>query len=361
VTDPSIAYDAKHDVWLIIGVGTHPCSFGLKCAGSQVFVSRSTNGARTFDEPIIPKTAGRTQFHDVPWVTCDNSADSSYYGNCYAIWNDDAHDLLLNAYTSSDAGLTWTKATISPKQHCDDHPIPVVQPDGNVVIPLAGCRIGDKQTLISTDGGKSYVAAGSNLQQFNARGAGGNLRAGTMRRVDVGSDGTIYAVWTDCWFRFRREGECTHNDIVFSTSVDGRRWTDRIRIPIDPVTSSADHFLAAIAVDPQTSGESAHIAIVYYFEPKQWCDPSTCQVYVGLASSLDGGSSWDFQQLAGPFNNTWFPLTDSGYMVGEYIGISFVDGKAIPVFPAPSEGRCKLGDVDSCNVWIASASIPLGP
>jgi hypothetical protein len=127
------------------------------------------------------------------------------------------------------------------------------------------------------------------------------------------------------------------------------------------VRSSADHFLSAIAVDPETSGASAHIAIVYYFQSEQWCEPHTCQDYVGLASSLDGGSTWDFQQLAGPFKNTWFPRTDSGYMVGEYVGISFVDRKAIPVFPIAAKAGCELGDVTSCNEWISSATIPFPP
>ncbi len=206
VTDPAIAYDAKHDVWLIIGVGTRPCSFSLKCTGSQVFVSRSTDGARTFDAPVIPKRARRTQFHDVPWVTCDNFADSEFYGNCYSVWNDDAHHQLLNAYTSSDSGVTWSKAAITPKQHCDFHPIPAALPEGKVVIPLLGCGTKTDRTLVSTDGGSTYVSRKSNLMNFDARGAGGNLRAGTMRRLDVGGDGTIYTVWTDCYFRFRREG-----------------------------------------------------------------------------------------------------------------------------------------------------------
>jgi hypothetical protein len=49
-------------------------------------------------------------------------------------------------------------------------------------------------------------------------------------------------------------------------------------------------------------------------------------------------------------------------MVGEYIGISFVDGNAIPVFPAASEGECVQGEISSCNVWTASVTIPLsGP
>jgi hypothetical protein len=134
------------------------------------------------------------------------------------------------------------------------------------------------------------------------------------------------------------------------------------RVPIDPVTSSVDHFFPTIAVDPSTSGASAHIGLVYYFYPEQQCDVTTCRLNVGFVSSTDGGSTWTAPLLlAGPFENTWFPQTDSGYMVGEYLGISFVDGKAIPVFPVATEGRCKLGDVDSCNVWIASATIPVGP
>jgi len=62
VTDAVVAYDAKHGVWMIIGVGTRPCSFGLKCTGSQVFVSRSTDGARTFEQPLFPRRARRNQF-----------------------------------------------------------------------------------------------------------------------------------------------------------------------------------------------------------------------------------------------------------------------------------------------------------
>jgi hypothetical protein len=136
-------------------------------------------------------------------------ADSEFY----CVWNDDAHRQLLNAYTSSDSGVTWSKATITPKQHCDFHPIPAALPEGKVVIPLLGC--GTK-----ADGGSTYGCRKSDLMNFDARGAGGNLRAGAMRRLDVGADGTIYTVWTDCFFRFRREGECTHNDILFSTSHD---------------------------------------------------------------------------------------------------------------------------------------------
>jgi len=361
VTDPAVAYDARHQTWLIVGEGGRPCSLTGSCAGARVFVSRSTDGAQTFGEPLLPRRPNRTQFFDVPWIACDNFPASPFYGNCYMVWVDGWHRALLHAYTSSDGGLTWAWARIRPSHHCVGHPSLVVQPNGTVIIGFTEeCEL-RARTFVSMDGGASYTGP-FDIPSYDQRGPAGGLRASPIppaRRFDVDAAGRIYSAWSDCAFRLAEEGVCTHNDIVLSTSDDGRHWTDMFRIPIDPVTSSADHFLAAIGVDPQTSGDTAHIAIVYYFHPEQWCDEKTCQLYVGLVSSTDGGSTWDVRQLAGPFKNTWFPLTDSGFMVGEYIGISFVDGKAVAVFPVAAEGRCKLGDLTSCNVWMASATIPI--
>jgi hypothetical protein len=47
-------------------------------------------------------------------------------------------------------------------------------------------------------------------------------------------------------------------------------------------------------------------------------------------------------------------------MVGDYFSVSFVDGKAIPVFTVATKGTCDLGDITSCNTWEASATIPVG-
>jgi hypothetical protein len=364
ITDPAVAYDAAHDTWLIVGEGLRRlrCALSGSCAGARVFVSRSTDGAQTFGEPLLPRRPTRSQFFDVPWVACDNFSTSPFYGNCYMVWVDGWDRALLYASTSADGGLTWTAAAITPNYRCVDHPIPVVQTNGNVVVAfIEGCDTLKRQTFISADGGASYTGP-FDIAAGDGRFPGGGFRTVGGVSLDVDAAGTIYAAWPECHFRPPGpSGQLcgSHNDIALSTSQDGRHWTDTVRVPIDPVTSSVDHFLPAIAVDPQTSGSSAHIGIVYYFYPEQVCGPRTCQPSVGFVSSTDRGATWNVQQLAGPFKNTWFPLTDSGYMVGEYIGISFVDGKAIPVFPVATEGRCKLGDLTSCHEWIASATIPI--
>ena len=56
---------------------------------------------------------------------------------------------------------------------------------------------------------------------------------------------------------------------------------------------------------------------------------------VQMSTSTDGGASWSAaEQLAGPMTPTWLPLTDLGFMVGDYISTSIVPGDddATPVF-----------------------------
>jgi len=358
VTDPSVAYDVKHGVWMIFGLESF--------FQDTVFVSRSTEGAQTFGAPAIVQTSepGKHNF-DKTWITCDNTPTSPFYGHCYTQWDDEAHHLRLHVSTTTDGGLTWTKADIRKDTWVlDGHPL--VQPDGTVIMPIDQCCPTRIDAFISTDGGRSFRGHGTDysgrlaIRNVRASVASGNLRMNTEPpaiTADIDASGKIYVVWPDC--RFRRG--CSQNDVVMSTTVDGRHWSETMRVPIDPRTSSVDHFFPSIGVDPATSGSSAHIGIVYYFYPDADCAETTCDLSVGFASSTDGGSTWATQQLAGPFNNTWLPLTEAGYFVGDYFDVSFMGGKAVAVFTAAAEGTCELGDVTSCNTWEASATIPIGP
>jgi hypothetical protein len=316
----------------------------------------STDGARAFGEPVIVARADGSQIFDKNWIACDNTPTSPYYGNCYTAWDDDGHNLSLHAATSLDGGLSWTAAATPPRSRGFGVQ-PVIQPDGTVVMPT-GC-FPCFGSFVSTDGGSTYRGP-FHMPKINSRKVHGGLRMPLgLRSVDVDAAGTVYAVWHDCRFRDPGRRHCVHNDIVISTSADGRQWSRVVRIPIDPRNSSVDHFLPAIAVDPATSGSSAHIAVVYYFYPEADCNKSNCQLSVGVTYSADAGLTWTSQQLAGPFKTTWLPLTYSGYMVGDYISVSFLDGNAVPVFTVASAGKCHLGDIASCDVWTASATIPL--
>jgi len=318
--DPSVAYDAKHGQWLI---STLPL-VGLSGGGSKigdVAVSRSTDGLH-WGNPIMIDSTG---LDDKNWSTCDNTATSPYYGNCYTEW-DQAYgsgDVLMS--TSSDGGQTWSAGKASSDHAFGLGGEPWVQPSGTVIVPFEGTGI---NAFISTNGGSTWnksVLVSSIDSHLDA----GDFRNPNLPSAGMDGAGNMYVVWSDCRFR----SKCAENDIVMSTSANGTTWTSPVRIPIDATTSTVDHFMPGIGVDPNTSGTTAHLTIVYYFYPKSSCTTSTCQLFVGFTSSQDGGNTWTAgQKLAGPMQLTWLPLSDNGYMVADYIGVSYNNGNPFGVF-----------------------------
>ncbi len=157
----------------------------------------------------------------------------------------------------------------------------------------------------------------------------GGLRSDALPSAQIDGNGNVYIVWQDCSFR----ANCSSNDLVMSTSADGINWSARARIPIDATTSTVDHFIPGLGIDPTTGGSTAHLGLSYYYYPQANCSASTCALYVGFISSTDGGSTWSTATpVAGPMTLSWLPSTTSGRMVGDYIATSFAAGKAYGVF-----------------------------
>jgi len=151
-----------------------------------------------------------------------------------------------------------------------------------------------------------------------------------------------------------------------STSADGRHWTPVVRIPIDPTTSTFDHFIPGIAADKSTQGSTAHLGLAYYFYPQANCSSSTCKLQAGFISSQDGGTTWSSPvKMFGPIRLTWLPLTTLGYMVGDYISNSFAgNGKSYPVIPnATTTSNCTQSQLGSCHEFMVAPTngLVLGP
>jgi hypothetical protein len=116
-------------------------------------------------------------------------------------------------------------------------------------------------------------------------------------------------------------------------------------VPIDPLTSSADHFIPGLAVDSSTSGAAAHLGLTFYFYPSAACTAATCQLEAGFISSANGGATWSSAtQLAGPMSLSWLPSTTQGVMVGDYISTSFAGGTAHGVIAVASAPRAGVLD-----------------
>jgi hypothetical protein len=328
-TDPSVAYDAKHDVWMISSLALVNTPSGP--SGKAVLTSRSTNGGLTFGNPVETAVAAPGEDLDKNWIVCDNTPTSPFYGSCYTQFDDFGHFNLLKMYYSRDGGLTWTESKTPRVSIIGGQP--VVQPNGNVVVPLDN---GNETVLgytISKNGGVRFGQA-FGITGIAAADDPGDIRSGPLPSAEVSGDGTIYVVWEDCRFRDGCPGAGTPNDLVYVTSSTGAMWSAVQRIPIDPVTSTVDHFLPGVGVDRATSGANTHVGVTYYFYPDTDCTLATCELDVGYVSSANGGSSWSSPtQLVGPMAMEWLPDTSQGRMVGDYISTSFgSDGLAHPAF-----------------------------
>jgi hypothetical protein len=345
-TDPAIAYDAKHNVWMAITLDSL-ASFGF--TGNAVSASRSTDGGLTFTAPVAVKTTSSN--FDSTWGSCDNWPASPNYGNCYVEWDDFGLGNILHMSRSTNGGLTWTDSTV-PANTVVIGGKPVALPNGTVVVPIDDGFTTSVQSFVSTNGGVSYTGP-TTVSSISTIHPAGGIRELPIPSAGVDASGKVYVVWPDCRFR----SGCPSNDIVMSTSTNGTTWTPVVRVPIDPVTSTADHFLAGIAADTATAG---HIGVVYYFYPVANCTSSTCKLEVGYTSSADGGATWSpAVQIAGAFHLTGLPNTSQGYMVGDYNSADFIAGGAHTVFAIAAGSNCVLGQVTSCREAMASPRQPL--
>ena len=312
-SDPAVAYDAKHGVWMIASL---PLS---NSATPAVVVSRSTDGL-TWQNPVSldPMSAGS----DKTWIVCDIWPSSPYYGNCYVEWDDPANlsnPDQISMSTSTDGGLTWGAPLSTADLAAGIGGQPLVQPNGAVVVPIESNGM---EAFSSKDGGASWSALVLiSTIQLHVDLPG--FRSSPLPSAAIDGSGQVWVVWEDCRFR----ASCSANDLVYSTSADGVTWGVVTRIPIDDVTSSVDHFIPGIGIDPATLGAGAHVAIHYYYFSHSNCTTATCRLIVGYISSANGGTTWNAPvTIAGPIELSWLPNSQNGLMVGDYIATAFTSG-----------------------------------
>ena len=336
VSDPSVAYDAQHGVWLV-------ASLAVAADRSAVLVSRSRDGVH-WDAPVsatVAPTLGPLLV-DKEWIVCDNGSASPFRGHCYVSYSDFRTNE-ISTQASSDGGVTWGLPTASPDAAGRASILgdfapgvqPVVRPNGIVVIPYYDeNRVA---AIRSTDGGVTYSAA-TPIAPARYRGVP-RLRVSPLPVAEAGPDGTVYVAWADC----APGSGCSRNSIVVSSSRDGTTWSAPARVP----TGSADAELPGLATDPAAAGR---LALAYY-------TVSGTRLDVWLVSSRDGGATWTKPQRlsAQSVSSSWIAATSGGLMVGDYISTSFAGGRAVPIFVLarrPTGGRLHE------SAFAASLAVP---
>jgi hypothetical protein len=335
ISDPTIAFDPLHGVWLAGGLALDDA-----LVGRAVLVNRSADGGLTWSNPVTVAQGGAGSSYDKDWVACDTWAASPNFGNCYAQWDDANLGNRLMMARSTDGGLTWTPSAVPNASVIGGQPVAL--PNGRVVVPITGPNA---ESFVSTDGGQSY-AGPFPIGSLVAHGAPGMRDGEGLVSAEVDAGGTVYVAWISCQFR----PGCNGDDVVFSVSNDGQRWSAVRRIPVGAASGSQEAFLAGIGVDRTTAGQNAHLGVAFYQMPTTDCTPSTCKLQAWFVSSRNGGATWSSPlQLFGPFRETQL-ANAGGFFLGDYVSVSFAsNGRAFPVLPtARATGDCTLGQITSC-------------
>lgn len=333
VSDPVIAYDRVHGVWLASVLTVDPRPGGDR--DTSLVVSRSADGL-SWSAPVVTSPRRAIFAHDKNWIACDNWPASPYAGRCYVTWTDVLVDAVALS-VSTDGGLTWSAQRTAAASDDPSGTQPVARPDGTLVIPyLSGSAL---RAVASGDGGATLGTAVAVADVRAARVP--DLRAPPLPSVEVDAAGRIYAAWHDCRFR----PSCATNDIVVAASADGMAWRAPARVPLSGIRyrgpldrGATHHVIPGLAVDPSTSGAGARLALASY-AVGALCNVSAlnCPITATFVSSRDGGRTWSAPvALSDPRPLTAIAETTQGRMVGDYVSTSFVGGGvAVPVVSAP--------------------------
>jgi hypothetical protein len=329
MTDPAIAYDRMHGVWLVAGIS-------IADDQTDVYLVRSRDGV-TWSAPVVA-AVDPAQDYDKEWIVCDNGRSSPFRGRCYISYLDAESDRIMTL-RSSDGGLTWSRPSAAPSLLVP-RPIvngaqPMVLSDGTLLVvytvfgrlDLDGTEL---DVIRSTDGGATFSGPLPVASVRNQDVSG--MRAAPLPSAAVDGAGRIYVAWSDCRF----EPECGADDVVVASSRDGVSWSQPARVPTAPVEGDLNEFLPALAATG-----SGRLAITYY----SLKDPEGCDIIVtcpgldvSVIESTNGGSRWrpPLRLNAESMPLWWLVDSGTGRMVGDYVGTTFPGTRPLPVFTIAS-------------------------
>jgi hypothetical protein len=310
-SDPAVAYDRRHGVWLATSL-----VFGG--GGSSIAVNRSSDG-RHWGLPVTAISTTPQLGQDKEWIACDDWPQSPFFGRCYLSYSDILGEEVVTQ-VSADGGLAWSAPTTAPgspgqasiRGAYAPGVQPLVLPSGRVLVAYYD---ENKLSVLRSDEGGATWTAQLGIAPAAYRSHAG-LRAAPLPTSAIGADGRAYVAWADCSFRLG----CAFNDIVYTSTTDGVSWSPLTRIPV----GEADAELPGLDSDPSRAGR---LALTYYVFRGSSLD-------VRFVSSSDAGTSWSRPQL---LNSRRVPVsgiaqTSLGSMVGDYISTSFAGGRAVPIF-----------------------------
>jgi hypothetical protein len=312
-SDPTVAFDQVHRVWLVV-------TLGITNGPTSLDVSRSTD-TRTWSQPTHA-LAAPSQAFDKEWVFCDNAPSSPRRGTCYLTYTHLPTNRIALTRTT-DGGVTWSPQTFVSFPGDVVDALPAALPDGTVVVAWL-----DRNSILaatSTDGGATFATpvVAAEIRTADLPG----LRAPPLPNLDVDRNGRLLLVWPDCRFR----SNCTANDIVLSTSTDGRTWSAPARV----TTGAANYATPGLAANPSSNGIAVSAQVVPAGQAGR--------VGMAIAVSRDGTRWLPTRRLdARTMSIAWLPLAGNARFLGDYLAAAWAGGRPfaiVPIASPPTAGR----------------------
>src|SRR5262249_9303532 len=274
-------------------------------------------------------------FPDKPWMAVNTFASTSTVGRILVTWTEfgtTSASPIWRAY-SGDHGMTWSSpGPIHSSTTMAQGSQPMFLPDGRVAIIYwnfadSGFGGGDAATaleeidmVLSNDGGITFgsptlVTTVTRYNQPSIR-TGVFLPSATTDRTT----GAIYVVYQ----AFDAGGSPR---ILFTKSTNaGATWSTPIAVTDNPRTGV---FNAAISASP----DGQTLTVSFYDERDSGGNTLLCNLY--LAQSFDGGATWqpNIRLTSVTTDASLAPLTDTGYMLGDYLAIAPSTKPDIPAVP----------------------------
>jgi hypothetical protein len=354
------SYDRASDPWVAFAPdGTvHQIALALddpwRGARVAIVASRSGDGGSSWSEPV--ELAGESTA-DVALDKCTIAADPGRPGTLYGVW-----DRLAGLRgpaplqtgpawlaRSADGGISWEPARAIYDPGPDAQTISnqvAVLPDGTllnllVIIEAASSAAPRARIAVlrSIDAGASWsppIAVADLLAVGTSDPRTGHpVRDGSLVpqiAVDPTS-GRVQVAWQDARF-----SAGAHDGIALSTSSDGGLgWSPPLQVNRAPGSPA---FTPSVAVDL-----GGRLAVSYYdLRLADPGDPSGLWTVFWLATSGDGGVTWDEAALGGPFDLRLAPDV-GGYFLGDYqalVGLADSFAALFSMGVAPRSGGARV-------------------
>jgi len=361
-SDPTLAWDTKGTLfygYIVVFFGN-----GNGINGTEMAVSRSFDGGKSWTPTFFNFSGGSNHFNDKPMITTDRNTRSPYRDRVYIAWDAASGGSATGGgvlvATSKDGGGSFSIAR-ADGPHGPGRAIgavPFTGPNGELYVAWNDYDANTIAFSRSSSGGASFtspVVISPKTIPFDIR-IPAEFNRGALIYPACDADrstgphrGRLYCSWVDA-------GE-HGTDVFLSTSDDGGSTWSPVRPVGDRLTFAVDRFNHWLAVDAVTGD-----VVVSFYDTRNDTTGQRYETDVYLARSKDGGATFaaDVRVSTASSNehdcNGMFPCLAINYgnQQGDYEGVASYAGVAHPIW---TDSRANTDPAPGCRTGLAMEEV----